>query len=165
MNSISHPHVVEATARYSAVDLTDVARGLVCASEISAGFVLAFCLHTTCSLAINEWEDGALEDFAVALARLFPPTNYYAHDDLSRRTQNLLPGERKNGAAHVAQMMIGGSSQVVPIVDGNLALGRWQRLFLWELDHPRPRTVLFQIFGSSSTTQSLVTNSQKANPA
>ena len=165
VDPISHSHVVVAPARYSAVDLTDEIVSLVDAAPVSNGFALAFCMHTTCSLVINEWEDGALEDFAVALARLFPPADYYAHDDLSRRTQNLLPDERKNGAAHVGQMVIGGTSQVLPIVDGHLVLGRWQRLFLWELDRPKPRTVLFQVWGSSSSTQSLVTNNQNARPA
>lgn len=163
MTDTSRTHVVRATGRYSAIDLTDAAQDIVVAAGLSNGFVLAFCTHTTATLLLNEWEDGALEDFAATLERMFPRDSYYAHDDVTRRTQNLMPGEFRNGEAHVAQMMIGGSSQVIPVVDGSLALGRWQRLFLWELDRPRPRTVVFQAFGSG--TQSLVTNNQNARPA
>jgi secondary thiamine-phosphate synthase enzyme len=165
MHPGAHSHTIRAPSRHAAVDLTDVAAGVARTSGCSNGFLLAFSLHTTCALLINEWEDGALEDLSASLSRLFPDTGYYAHDDLSRRTQNVIPGELRNGQAHVAQMVMGGSSLVLPILNRELALGRWQRLFLWELDRPRPRTVLFHCFGTSSGTQSLVTNSQNASPA
>jgi secondary thiamine-phosphate synthase enzyme len=112
---------------------------------------------------INEWEDGALEDLRGRLDSLFPPGDYYAHDDLERRTQNLTEDERRNGAAHVAQMIVGGTSHVIPVAEGRPMLGEWQRLFLLELDEPKPRTIVLQFLGSS--TQSLVTNNQNASPA
>jgi thiamine phosphate synthase YjbQ (UPF0047 family) len=49
--------------------------------------------------------------------------------------------------------MLLGSSESVPIVSGCMHLGRWQRLFLIELDSPRPRReVLVQAFGSTRGT-------------
>jgi hypothetical protein len=57
------------------------------------------------------------------------------------------PDERPNGHAHCLQLLLG-SSESVPVVDGALALGTWQRLFLVELDGPRPeRDVLVQLAG------------------
>jgi thiamine phosphate synthase YjbQ (UPF0047 family) len=39
----------------------------------------------------------------------------------------------------------------VPVVDGELYLGEWQRIFLVELDGPRPRReVLVQVVGVSN---------------
>ena len=41
----------------------------------------------------------------------------------------------------------GSATETLPVVDGLLALGRWQRLFLIELDHPRTRQIHLQILG------------------
>lgn len=160
------PHAVTVVApeRLACVDLTDQARAFVAAEGISEGALLLFCAHTTCSILVNEWESGALEDIKLKLDQLFPIDAYYAHDDVSRRTQNLVPGERRNGHSHVTQMVLGQSSQLVPISEGKLMLGRWQRVFLIELDEPKERTVVLHAFGQFSD-QSLVTNSQKARPA
>ena len=125
---------------------------------------MVFCAHTTCSVLVNEWEAGALEDLQQKIEDLFPADAYYAHDDLARRTENLVEDERRNGHAHVAQMLIGQSSQLIPIAEGKLLLGRWQRLFLLELDEPKERTVVFHTFGQSSD-QSRVMYNQKARPA
>ena len=154
---------VTAPHRLGCVDLTPVARDLAAASGIEDGALMAFCAHTTCSLLINEWESGALEDVRFKLDELFPTTAYYAHDDLRRRTENLIPDERRNGQAHVAQMVLGQTSQLIPISEGELLLGRWQHLFLLELDEPKERTILLHAFGQSS--QSDVTNNQSASPA
>jgi len=43
--------------------------------------------------------------------------------------------------------MVTGSSEVISIVDGELDLGRWQSVFLVELDGPRERTVSVQVIG------------------
>ncbi len=43
--------------------------------------------------------------------------------------------------------MLLGNAQVVPVSDGDLALGRWQSVMLFELDGPRARTVAVQICG------------------
>ncbi|HYP24928.1 MAG TPA: secondary thiamine-phosphate synthase enzyme YjbQ [Actinomycetota bacterium] len=138
---------VEARHRLGFVDLT---RHLV--SEAARlgeadGFAIAFARHTTCALLINELEDGAQADLAARLDQLFPPSIYYAHDDLAIRTQNLQPGERANGHAHVAQMLMGGTSHTIPISGGTPLLGRWQRLLLVELDEPKPREVVLQVYG------------------
>jgi secondary thiamine-phosphate synthase enzyme len=154
---------VLAPARLGCVDLTDDIASFTRAAEVIDGAVLVFCAHTTCALVINEWEEGALEDLKRRLDLLFPPNDYYAHDDLTRRTQNLTENERRNGASHVAQMIVGGTSHVIPVSGGRLLLGEWQRLFLLELDQPKPRSVILQSFRSS--TQSLVMNNQNAKPA
>ena len=129
------------------VDLTDRLEETIAATGLTDGFLVAYCRHTTCGLLINEWEDGAQEDLLARLAALVPDGAYYAHDDLGRRTQNLVVGERANGRAHVLQMILGGTSQVVPVAEGRLQLGRWQRLFLLELDEPKERDILIQAVG------------------
>ena len=49
--------------RFSYLDLTDDLRRAIKDAGITDGVVVAFCAHTTCALLINEWEDGALDDF------------------------------------------------------------------------------------------------------
>lgn len=139
---------VQAVSSPGLVDITEeVTRG-VTRSGINHGIAHVFCRHTTCGLLVNEFEDGLAEDFKTA-AEALVPKGYFAHDDLSRRTQNLQgPDEPPNGVAHVRQMLFGATSQMVPVINGCLALGTWQRLLFLELDEPRPRKLLFSLLGA-----------------
>jgi secondary thiamine-phosphate synthase enzyme len=134
--------------RFDWADLTDDLRRAIKDSGVTEGMAVAFCPHTTCALLVNEWEDGALEDFRRRMESLVPDDAYYAHDDLERRTQNLQePHERQNGHAHVKQMLLTATSHAIPVTAGEPMLGRWQRLLLVELDDPHDRTVVFHVFG------------------
>ena len=149
MRSETFEHTVTANARLDFLDLTEELERAVKDSGVTDGCVVAFCTHTTAALLINEWEDGALDDFRTRLEALVPDDVAYSHDDLERRTQNLQEGhERPNGRSHVAQMLMGGSSHAIPVTGGKPMLGRWQRLMLIELDEPKERQVLFHVFGT-----------------
>jgi secondary thiamine-phosphate synthase enzyme len=139
--------VVRARGRMCWVDLTGDLRRAVESSGVTRGTALAYCTHTTSALMINELEDGALHDLHARLDELVPADAYYAHDDFGRRTQNLQPEERVNGRSHVMQMVLGGTSQAVPVDAGEPMLGRWQRLMMLELDEPKDRTLTFQVWG------------------
>jgi secondary thiamine-phosphate synthase enzyme len=148
MKSAHHSVEVTAPGPLEVVDLTDDLRAAVKDSGVTDGCVVAFCAHTTCTLVLNELEDGALDDLRRRLDHLVPADVYYGHDDLERRRQNLQEGhERPNGRAHVTHMLLGGSSHAIPVVGGEPALARWQRLLLLELDDPRERHVVFHAFG------------------
>ena len=149
MRSATTSVTVRPDARYAFVDLTDDLRRAVKDGAVTDGVVVAFCAHTTCSLLINEWEDGALEDFRRHLTELVPHDGtYYRHDDFEIRTQNLHQDERKNGHAHVKAMLVSATSHSIPVIAGEPALGTWQRLILFEMDDPKDRTVTFQVIGS-----------------
>jgi secondary thiamine-phosphate synthase enzyme len=137
---------VRVERRFGFTDLTDELRRAVKDSGVTDGLAVAFCAHTTCALLVNEWEDGALADFAERLEALIPGEIYYAHDDLSRRP-DVEEHERPNGRSHVMQMVIGGTSHAIPVSAGEPMLGRWQRLVLVDLDEPKPRTVVFHVSG------------------
>jgi secondary thiamine-phosphate synthase enzyme len=144
-----HEICVVAPGKESFVDLTDELTRAIKDSGVTTGICVATCLHTTCGLVINEAEDGAFEDVLLRLRTLVPTDGYYAHDDLSRRTQNLQEGpEPPNGRAHVVQMILGGNSLTIPVAEGEPVLGTWQRLLLLELDDPKPRRVFFQTLGT-----------------
>jgi secondary thiamine-phosphate synthase enzyme len=137
---------VTAPAPMSYIDVTDDLRCAIKDAGAALGFAVAYCAHTTCGLIINEWEDGVLSDLRRRLEALVPTDDYYAHDDLGIRTQNLVGDDRANGRAHVAQMILGNTSHTIPIEGGEPCLGRWQRLFLVELDEPKPRTIRFHVY-------------------
>ena len=136
------------TERYSFLDLTEDLLRAIKDSGVTDGAAIAFCAHTTCALLINEWEDGALEDFRDRVTALVPEDAYYAHDDHDRRTQNLAEShERENGHSHVKAMLLSATSHAIPVVAGEPAFGRWQRLLLFEMDEPKERRIVFHVFG------------------
>ena len=114
------------------------------ATSIQNGQVLVFSRHTTTALAINENEERLLEDTKVHLSKLAPPSARYLHNDLHLRT--VPPDEPLNAHSHLMAMMLS-TSEVIPVVDGQLALGTWQSVLFFDLDGPRRRTVLVQISG------------------
>jgi secondary thiamine-phosphate synthase enzyme len=57
------------------------------------------------------------------------------------------PEECANGHSHCQHLLIG-ASENIPVADGRLDLGRWQRIFLLELDRPRDRQLVVQVFGA-----------------
>jgi secondary thiamine-phosphate synthase enzyme len=139
---------VSAPERFGYVDLTEELQRAIKDSGVTDGAAVVFCAHTTCALLINEWEDGALEDFRHRIEHLVPEDVYYAHDDLDRRTQNLDEShERRNGHSHVKSMLLSASSHSVPVAAGEPMFGRWQRLMLFEMDEPKDRQVVFHVFG------------------
>jgi secondary thiamine-phosphate synthase enzyme len=149
MRSTTSSITVRPPERYAFLDLTDDLRRAVKDAGVTDGIALAFCAHTTCALLINEWEDGALEDFRRHLTDLVPQEGiYYRHDDFEIRTQNMHEDERKNGHAHVKAMLLSATSHAVPVVAGEPALGTWQRLILFEMDEPKDRQVTFQVLGA-----------------
>lgn len=149
MKSATTTVTVSAQERYAFVDLTDDLRRAIKDSGITEGAVIAFCAHTTCALLINEWEEGALADFRRHLTEVVPHDGvYYQHDDFDVRTQNLNPGERRNGHAHVKAMLLSATSHAIPVVGGEPGFGAWQRLIFFEMDEPKDRSITVHVFGA-----------------
>jgi secondary thiamine-phosphate synthase enzyme len=128
------------------VDLTDAVRGVVEASGVENGQVLVFSRHTTASIVINEYEPLLLKDMEHFLERCAPKDTYYGHNDFAIRTVSMRPNECPNGHSHCQHLMLG-TSETIPLIDGQPALGEFQRIFLVELDMPKPRQVVFQVTG------------------
>ena len=130
-------------------DITEEVQEAVRQSGIVDGICSVYSPHTTCSVRVNEWERGFLEDFAVLLKRLVPSEHYYAHDDWDRRTENVCEEDMEigNGHAHCMSMLLGPAGESIPVRDGELALGQWQRVLFLELDRERDRRWLVQVVG------------------
>ena len=125
-------------------DITPDIRNLVSRSGIVDGFVTVTSQHTTTALAINENEERLLTDVKNFLQRLIPPGDHYLHNDIALR--DCPPDEPENAHSHLAAMLLG-SSEVIHLQQGNLVLGQWQSVMLYELDGPRQRQVAVQVYG------------------
>ncbi|HWH33205.1 MAG TPA: secondary thiamine-phosphate synthase enzyme YjbQ [Egibacteraceae bacterium] len=136
---------------FHVTDVTEDCQSLLEASGVQDGTLTVYSEHTTCAVKINERETCFLEDFRLFMEHLVPADAYYRHDDLELRAPETLAGapeeEPINGHAHIKQMLLGASSETVPVVDGRLALGRWQRIMFIELDQARPRQIQLQVQG------------------
>ena len=130
------------------IDLTERIDHYVATTGVLTGLINIQSLHTTAAILLNEHEPLLLTDFAALLERLAPGAETYRHDDRRLRTVNMTPGERINGHAHCRALLLG-PSVCLNIVDGHLQLGRWQRLFLVELDGPQPRDLSVLLFGEA----------------
>jgi len=128
------------------IDITDEVDRIVQDSGVRFGQVTVYSAHTTAAIRINENEPLLLQDMARILHEIAPQHGEYEHNDFSRRTVNIEEEECANGHAHCQHLFLS-TSETIPIVDGQLATGQWQRIFLVELDMPRQRKVLVNIIG------------------
>ena len=131
-------------------DITDDVREAVAQSGVTNGIACVYSPHTTCCVRVNEFETGFLEDFATMLRKLVPSDSYYAHDDWDRRTENICPEDMEvgNGHAHCMAMLLGTAGESIPVSNGRLGLGQWQRVIFIELDRERDRRWIVQVVGT-----------------
>ena len=132
-------------------DITEEVREIVLESGVVDGICCVYSPHTTCCVRVNEFESGMFEDFATLLRRLVPAEgHYYAHDDWGRRTENICPEDMEvgNGHSHCMSMLLGSAGESIPIREGELCLGTWQRVLFLELDRERDRRWLVQVVGN-----------------
>jgi len=128
-------------------DITSQIATLLAETPIQNGQVLVFSRHTTTALAINEYEARLLEDIKTYLEKLAPVGDRYLHNDLHLRP-NIPEDEPMNAHSHLMALTLS-TSEVIPVVEGKLALGTYQSILFFELDGPRDRTVFCQISGEA----------------
>jgi secondary thiamine-phosphate synthase enzyme len=108
-------------------------------AEAREGAVTLFIRHTSASLTIQENADpSVLEDLSTVLGRLAPENGGWRHD-----TEG--PDDMP---AHIKTMLTSTSLQI-PVLDGELALGTWQAVYLIEhRARPHRREIVLQFIGS-----------------
>ncbi|HMW55327.1 secondary thiamine-phosphate synthase enzyme YjbQ [Accumulibacter sp.] len=105
------------------IEITAEVAGIVRASGLSTGIAHVFVQHTSCSLMITENADPSVRRDLETLAARWAPDGdpVYLHDD-----------EGDDDMAAHARNILTGSSVSVPIGKGELRLGTWQGIYLWE---------------------------------
>src|SRR6266849_1665052 len=123
---------VKTDRRTQLVDVTAHVQKVVASSGVGTGICYLYVPHTTAAITINECADpDVARDIEGALDRLVPATGPYRHSE-------------GNSDSHVKSVLVG-ASQIVFVVDGKLALGRWQGIFFCEFDGPRERKLLVKV--------------------
>ena len=142
---------VESTSAPQFIDITDKVEGVVEESGLSSGIAVVFSKHTTAAIVIQENEPLLLQDMESLLERHSPRNAHYRHNDFDVRTVHMHENECPNGHSHCQHLTLG-TSETIPIINGKLALGEFQCVFMVELDHVKAlevayREVLVQIVG------------------
>lgn len=140
--------VIDTSAAPEFIDITDDVRAVIADGGVRFGQVTIYSCHTTAAIRVNENEPLLLKDMTRLLHQIAPLHAEYHHNDFSRRTVNIEEEECANGHAHCQHLLLS-TSETIPIIDGQLPLGQWQRIFLIELDRPRARRVLVNVMGLS----------------
>jgi secondary thiamine-phosphate synthase enzyme len=128
------------------IDITDDVEDAVNRAGIENGIAVVFSLHTTAAIKINECEPELIKDMSRFLAEVAPLDREYCHNNFDVRTVNMEEDECPNAHSHCQHLLLS-ASETIPIVNARLLLGRWQRIFLVELDRPKDRRVSVQILG------------------
>jgi len=120
-------------------DLTEQIQACVQKSGVSNGMCFLFLQHTSASLVISEnYDPSAKADLAVFMDRLVPENQgWMRHDD-----------EGADDSPSHMRTMLTHTSEAIPILNGRLALGTWQGIFVFEHRRsPHSRKVVVQIQG------------------
>jgi secondary thiamine-phosphate synthase enzyme len=122
--------------RYEIRDITEVVERVRAAAGLWDGFVLVSTMHITSSIFVNDHESGLWHDIMTWLEELAPAGLEYQHH---------LTGE-DNADAHLKRMILG-HQVIVPVTNGALDLGPWERVHYGEFDGQREKRVLLKAFG------------------
>jgi secondary thiamine-phosphate synthase enzyme len=124
--------------RQEIIDITDEVAAQLRASGIREGLALVSAMHISASVFVNDHESGLWQDILKWLENTIAPWD-------PDRYQHNLTGE-DNAAAHLRSLTIG-HEVIVPVTNGALDLGPWQRVFYGEWDGQRRKRVIIKILG------------------
>ncbi len=119
-----HHHQIEVRTHGKGLyEITDEAQSAIDSSRVRNGVATVFVRHTSCSLIIMENADpSARRDLEEFFDRLVPEdADYFTHGS-----------EGSDDMPSHIRMVLTRTSETVPIIDGQMQLGTWQGLFLFE---------------------------------
>jgi len=125
---------LQTQARTELINITPELAKIAKTGELKQGALLVFVPHTTAGITINENADpDVVSDLIEELTLLVPCRGNFRHCE-------------GNADSHIKASLMG-SSVLVPVAEGRLALGTWQGVFFCEFDGPRRRQVLVTLLG------------------
>ncbi len=127
---------VKTERRYEIRDITDEVERVRQAASLHDGYILVSTMHITSSIFVNDHESGLWHDIMQWLEELAPRRPEYKHH---------LTGE-DNADAHLKRMLLG-HQVLVPVTNGALDVGPWERVHYGEFDGQRPKRILFKAMG------------------
>lgn len=124
--------IIKTSKSKEIIDITDEVKSLIHKSKVEDGICHLFITHTTAALTTADLDPGTDLDFLDFLEKIKPLIKY-RH-----------PHNPSHAPDHILSSIIG-VSLTVPVQNGRLILGSWQRIVLVELDGPRSRTIIISI--------------------
>lgn len=125
---------VKSSKREEIIDITNQIQEIVFkASDEDSKACLVYVPHATCAMIVNENYDKAVCEDILDFLRKQIPVGKWKHDKAD-----------SNADAHIKAAIIG-PSQIIPIENGKLMLGRWQNIGLAEFDGPKERKIIVKI--------------------
>ena len=127
---------VKTGRRTQLVDVTQQVEQAVARAGVVSGVCYLYVPHTTAGVMINEhFDPDVATDLEGVFERLVPRSGPYRHSE-------------GNSDSH-AKAVLTGSSQMIFVEQGKLALGQWQGVFFCEFDGPRERKIWVRVMGDA----------------
>lgn len=123
---------IKSNSKKEVLDITDEINKEIEKLEIKNGICNIFVTHTTCGLTTADLDPGTDQDYLDAFEKLIPKLRFKHPHDPSHMPD------------HILSSLIG-TSLTVPVEDGKLVLGTWQRIVLIEFSGPRERQIVLQL--------------------
>lgn len=130
---VQHERRPRRTVGFAARDITAEVNAAVRDAGIRSGIAYVSPAHPACCVRVNELEPGLLQDFAALLRRLIPDEPPLGLN--GQRTQCL-------------SLLLGSAGEAIPVSDGELLLGRLQRVLFVELDGGRDGRWQVEVVGT-----------------
>jgi len=118
------------------VHITPQVEEILKRSGVREGLALVSAMHITAGVYVNDNESGLIRDIDAWLEQLAPFRQEYLHHET---------GE-DNGDSHLKAILVH-HQVILPVTNGRLDLGTWQRVFYAEFDGQRSKRVLVKIIG------------------
>jgi secondary thiamine-phosphate synthase enzyme len=127
--------------RYEMVHITDDVERIVRESGVHDGLCFVSPMHITAAIYVNDNESGLIHDISEWLEKLAPAQPDYQHHQT---------GE-DNADAHLKALLLHHET-TLPVTNGHLDLGTWQRIFYAEFDGRRTKRVIVKVLGLGDAT-------------
>jgi len=130
--------ILVATRGGGLTNVTAQVAELVRRSGVVTGLCTVFIRHTSASLVIQENADPSVgRDLQRWMSDLAPQSRAWEHDD---EGPDDMPAHAKSAITR--------SSEAIPVGRGQLLLGTWQGLYVWEhRNHPHRRSLVVHVVG------------------
>ena len=122
--------------RREIVHITPQVEQIVQRSGIRDGLCFVSPMHITAAVYVNDLEEGLMEDIMEWLEKVAPARPDYRHHQT---------GE-DNGDAHLKSLLLHHET-TLPVTNGRLDLGTWQRVFYAEFDGQRTKRLIVKVLG------------------
>lgn len=120
---------VRSSEKKQVLDITDLINEQVQKQNFKEGIINIFLTHTTAAITTADLDPGTDLDYLDAFSEMIPKLNYrHPHDP-------------SHVPSHILSSLIG-TSLTIPVENGQLVLGTWQRVVLIELDGPKERSII-----------------------